>query len=456
MSKTLKLSIACGVIFLILVLLFTFQVGRSVERQLRDTTVTQSNSPTGNSYGYSKSGQGYSGQASGNVAVFPKLLFSGPEGMEVWQNGKFVTVSKRDTTKFSLGNLIISPDRSKFIYGFFNSGTDGGPNGMFGSAANTLELAAFDKSLSAKTVGQAGTTAKWSLAWSPNNQLISYVVNDGQEMAILDINQNKVVQNLKGKDTSPVAWLGDNDISFVQDNKLYRGTIANPRQTTIAEKVENSLCTFESPPDLVAPNWSRDHRYVGYYTVAGYVVKDTSDSKTFTANAAKPSSDEICSNNIDVRPIGWDNSNNFYFVTNQGKKVMRMNLPDGKQQAFVNTYAGGDSHLVSISPDGAYMMYDQGAPGLPTGHSINRSGDNGEVVCHGMYDVRHSEGLAAEDAGWSVKYPGTVALTTASPQGYVITVYDIKNCHFVNSLYIPTPEDVGGVTARGMEFFGIE
>lgn len=241
----------------------------------------------------------------------------------------------------------------------------------------------------------------------------------------------------------------------MQDHQLYTGTLDNPKQTVIATGVYNALCSFEDPPFLVAPNWSKDQRYVGYFTKDGYYIKDTQTNQAYKANTTKVADETgACGDSVDINVIGWDNNNNFYFATNQGQTVYQMVLPTGEQSKFENLYAGPGTTLTQISPDGRYFVY---APAPATASrnfrasfTINNAGKDGSRVCNNEFGF--SEGpVSNAERSWSKLESGVVVISTTLPQGYVLTSFDVQRCTVLANVIVPDTYGPDGLYYAGVQ-----
>lgn len=381
-------------------------------------------------------------------APMPPLYFYGPYNLTAYEGGRYRILADYKNDQESLYGFSIAPGLERAVFGRFNFDRDGSPGGMFGSGRNTLSLLSLDNSGALKNVGPDKQTAKWDLRWSPDGTYVSYVVNDGQALEVLDVSANKVVLNLKGAATTPMAWLKSDTFSFVQDGKLYSGSIANPKAQVVAEAVDNSLCNFEGPPALIAPLWSPTRTWVGYFTKNGYAVKNVKTGKVLTAKVAVSAEDGVCGATPDIQVIGFDAGDSLYFRTENGNVAMKLNTATGEQGKFENLYAGPSKQLVEISPDGAYMVFDAGTRG-GTPVITAAAGQQG-IVCRNEFGF--GGGLAAGGGlAWSRKQPGTVVVSTGLPKGYVLSVLDIVHCKVLDHVLVG--EEYG---PDGLRFAGVQ
>ena len=382
------------------------------------------------------------------VTPLPTLYFYGPYNLTAYEGGGYRILADYKNDQESLYGFSIAPGLERAVFGRFNFDRDGSPNGMFGSGRNTLALLSLDASSTVKNVGPDKQTAKWNFEWSPDGKHLSYVVNDGQALEILDVSTNKVVLNLKGEATTPLAWLKSDTFSFVQDGKLYSGSIANPKAQVVVEGVDNSLCNFEGPPALIAPLWSPTRIWVGYFTKNGYAVKNVKTGTVLTAKVAVSTEDDICGGSPDIQIIGFDAGDSLYFRTEQGGATMKLNTVTGEQGKFENLYAGPSKQLVEISPDGAYMVFDAGTRG-GTPVITDAVGQQG-IVCHNQFGF--GGGLAAGGGlAWSKKQPGTVVVSTGLPKGYVLSVLDITHCKVLEHVLIGEQYGQDGLRFAGVQ-----
>jgi len=375
-----------------------------------------------------------------------KLIFYGKGGLVSWENGEFNGLF---TSKDSLFGATLSPDGSSLIVGHYNYDQDGSSAGLFGSGINTLKLVSLTLGDDPKTVGQEKGNAKWDFRWSPDSEHVAYVVNDGAALEILNIKTNKVVAKSEGKDTTPVQWLSENSLSFVQDGKLYLGRVSNLKEKIIAEKVDNSLCAFESPPILVPPLWSPDGNYVGFYRANSYIVKELKGTREASLGALILD-EGPCGDVVDISPIGWGNDNKFYFADFPHKSASVFDPAKWDFAPFSNGYAHPDSVLSNISPDSRYMVFPPHDPAFPY-LRITEFGDKGNLVCNNEHLFTGT--LAAEgDKAWSNLRPGVVVLKTLVTDGFVYTVFDVKNCKLIESIMVNKSGEFGD----NLDFVGIQ
>lgn len=390
-------------------------------------------------------------------AAAPKILFYSNYGLKMWSDNNFTAVADFSQSSSSVADIAVSPNAQKYIYGYYNYDRDGGAAGMFSSGINSLAVADFLGSQAA-VKGEQGKTAKWNLQWSPDSSKVSYTVNDGKALEILDVLSGKVLLHLDGAETSPVSWLSGSVFSFVQDHKLYTGTINNPKEKVISDNVYNSLCTFEDPPFLVAPNWSQDFRFVGYFTKDSYIVKDTQTGNTAKAKTTQNIDDAgICGNSVNISVIGWDIGNNFYFSTGTGgnnRVVYQMVLPGGGQEKFENLFAGPGTTLTQISPDGRYFVFAPApsaySQNFRNGFTINNSGKDGDRVCNNGYAFTSGPVSTASNS-WSKKSPNVVVILTPLPDGYVLTPFDVQTCKVLANIIIPETYGPNGMSFAGAQ-----
>lgn len=381
-------------------------------------------------------------------APIPPLYFYGPHNLTAYEGGHYRVVADYTKDQDSLYGFTIAPTFDRALFGRYNFDRDGSPNGMFGSGRNTLAVVDLAKNATAKNVGPDKQTAKWNFEWSPDGKYVAYVVNDGDALEVLDVSANKVVLTQKGEATTPVSWLKSDTFSFVQGGKLYSGSIQNPKAQVVAEGVDNSLCSFEGPPVLVAPLWSPSRTWVGYFTKNGYAVKNVKTGKVLTAKVAVSAEDDVCGAAPDIQVIGFDAGDNLYFRTENGNTTMKLTSITGEQAKYENLYAGPSKQLMSFSPDGAYMVFDAGTRGgTPV---ITEATGQQSITCHNEFGF--GGGLAAGlGLAWSKQQPGTVVVSTSLPKGYVLSVLDLAHCKVLDHVLIS--EQYG---QSGLAFVGVK
>lgn len=381
-------------------------------------------------------------------APIPSLYFYGPFNLTAYEGGQYRVVADYAKDQESLYGFTIAPAFDRAIFGRYNFDRDGSPSGMFGSGRNTLAVLDLAKDGAAKNVGPDKQTAKWNFRWSPDGKYVAYVVNDGQALEILDVGANKVVLNLKGEATTPVFWLKSDVFSYVQNGKLYSGTISDPKAQIVAEGVDNSLCSFESPPALVAPLWSPTRTWVGYFTKNGYAVKNVKTGKVLTAKVAVSAEDDICGGSPDIQVVGFDAGDSLFFRTENGATTMKLSTITGEQTKYENLYAGPSKQLVEISPDGAYLVFDAGTRGgTPV---ITEAAGQQSIVCHNQFGFGGGPAAGSGHA-WSKEQSGTVVVSTGLPKGYVLSVLDLAHCKVLDHVLVGERYGESGMTFVGIK-----
>jgi hypothetical protein len=370
--------------------------------------------------------------SSASSELAPKLFLFKGDKVVSWQNDVFSEVADYSETKDFVHDFTISPDAKYFAYGHGKQ-TDEGCCGLYTSALNTIAIGSMEN-LSVSDVGEKNTHAKWHLSWSPDSKYLAYVVNDGIAFEIMDTSNGAVVAKSSGEGTSSVVWLSSEEYSYVQDSKLYIGTLKNPKSKTITDNVSNDLCVFEGPRYVAPPIWSKDGQWVSYYTKDNYVVLNKSGTNKYTAKIGTSGTpgEDICGDYLDISPIGFDRSNNFYYETENNSKVFVIDTKTGNSTPFENLYAGPGALLNNISPELSRFVY---RTKNNSSYTINEPSANGTIVCHNeFHDI---DGLAgyAENT-WSNKNPKTIAIVNSLIKGATISLFDTQACRLLTKVTI--------------------
>ena len=294
------------------------------------------------------------------------------------ENGT-VMFTKKDGSKCNL--KIYEPNEMVFITSWSPNGKfllvqhfneERGYGGPFGPTQTGLVIISTDSPHTVTELIQAGKGSQTEFHWSPDGRYFSYVMNQGEAIEIVDTQNKRVVLRLPSNNSEarPLTWLDSQKFSFALDRTAYTGTLSNPKGKIVATDVENSICMFESPAELVALDWSLNRENLAYLGVNSLVFINVPTGQRFTIGSL--TSDEgYCGAMINTSSLGWSEGNKHYVIENLSTKSIdssnptyvslfsSIRLPDGVRNKYQRISSDMEKYNVSslkISRDGMYAI----------------------------------------------------------------------------------------------------
>lgn len=262
----------------------------------------------------------------------------------------------------SVGGEKISPDGDKIAFLHWNYERDAA--GLFRSAKTGIAVVETKAPFKMSRLVNPGIDAHTYLSWSPNGRYLSYLLNDGQGVGMLDTITGQEVFRFSADKYSydpeeaggrPIVWVNKDEFSFIFNGQLYLGTLNNPTNKIIATGVTNAESRFESPPLLYEPRWSPDGTYVMYRTKDWAVIQNVNTNKKYKFGKQVESDFGFY---LSVSEIGWTKNNEFLFEEDNKLKLARIQPNDLSIQDI--TEISGDDTNYTLVENGPYILAHSG------------------------------------------------------------------------------------------------
>lgn len=230
----------------------------------------------------------------------------------------------------SVGGEKISSDGNKVAFLHWNYERD--RVGLFSSAKTGVAVVEAISPHKITRLIAPGINAHTYLSWSPDGRYLSYVLDDGQGVGMLDTQKQQEVFRFLAEDSKydpeesggrPLVWVDDKEFSFIYNGKLYLGTLTNPTSKVIADGATNAESRFESTPALYEPLWSPDGKYVMYRTKESAIIQNINTNKKYQLGKQVESEFGFY---LNISEIGWTKNNEFLFEEDNQFKLARIEL----------------------------------------------------------------------------------------------------------------------------------
>jgi len=262
-------------------------------------------------------------QVEGNIEPkepIPEISVNLVESIKVYNSGNLVTlVDQEDSTCC----VEWSPDGSNIAYLGFNF--DDGQVALFGSSNTGIYTVETREPYIARGIIAPGNFAHTHLSWSPDSRYLSYIIDDGAGIGMIDTRTGeKVLEFISGiwpngsvgevpGGARPLTWVDDTHYSYIFDGTLYLGTLENPKEKVVASDANNTGCAFESARPIFAPKWSENGEYVMYTASDSGVIINVKNNERHEFGSLDESESVFCNPSLNIESIGWRN-NEFLFV----------------------------------------------------------------------------------------------------------------------------------------------
>jgi hypothetical protein len=277
----------------------------------------------------------------------PTMLVRNAERFWIFQQNKLteIPIALDD----SIGGEKISPDGNKIAFFYWNHDRDA--VGFFDSAKTGIAVVETKAPFKMSRLIDPGIDAHTYLSWSPDGRYLSYVLNSGQGVGMLDTITGKEVFRFSADNYisdsfesggRPIVWVDEDRFSFVFNGRLYLGTLSNPTKQVIATNVTNAEPAFEAPPFLYEPLWSPDGTYVMYRTKDSAIIQNINTNKKYQFGK-QVEYGLLGFHYLSVSAIGWTKNNEFLFREDNKLKLIRIQSDDLSIQEI--TEISGDNNL---------------------------------------------------------------------------------------------------------------
>lgn len=361
----------------------------------------------------------------------------------------------------------ISPDGKNIVFTYYDYELDVNKTSkftqMWGSRLAGLAVADITSLDKPTILFEPGIDSYKKITWSPDGKYLSYILNDGKGIAMMDLTTKKEVfrktsqtfsfQDVKFNGGRPIKWIDSTNFSYIFDGNLYIGDISNPTKEAVTGGVDGSLYYYESAPALFAPLWSPDKRFVEYIGETLPTIFDTTTKQKYTFGEIDESS-VMFGSGIMVTTIGWTKDNKFLYkdTKNNILKSIKFNnnkfeTTDEKTSSETENYdlIGLGPNIITTASGNYYASPDDTAIGiydLDKKTSVCPNIGAGKYYSYFLSSDKKTNYVVA--APLISKWP-KLQLPTLAQTEITLEVYDITNCKTVGSFVVNIKDVNNGV-----------
>ena len=318
----------------------------------------------------------------------------------------------------TIGHPKTSPDGNKVALPYWHTKEHtNGPEGFDPPTETGITIIHTNAPYTATQIIKPEKDTHSHLSWSPDSRYISYMIDYGEGVGMMDTTTKKEVfrfhatkndyeryerGDIASVGGQPVVWINNNEFGVLYNGTLYLGTPTNPKQRIIAENINKSGMQYyklKGRPSFYAHFLSPDGRYVVYRASDSAIMQDIETGKKYPFGRWDDGSDggkqepNWRNEGWSIREeIGWTKENKLLF--NEDGILKQASVKDGILiiEEIVDLAPFG--HEATLIENGPYLLLYGDSPPEPI---IVYNIDTQSQICPNLHMLHYYTSAVAPD-----------------------------------------------------------
>jgi hypothetical protein len=219
-----------------------------------------------------------------------KVIYVNNGGLYSYSNTATTTLVSYDS-KENIFDLQLSPKKEYLSLEHWNEKTDGClPPWCWAKTTHISILKKINNTYKPFIEISYPNKVLEDVSWSSNEEFVTYLVESNSGDSSIEarrISDNSVIFVYNSTSITPAEWLSPAKFSYIANGKIFVYDISANLVQNYPVNAKSYQPAFESPSIPLTPHWSKDGRYVFYYTEAAPEIFDTQNKTSKIVGESK-------------------------------------------------------------------------------------------------------------------------------------------------------------------------